>query len=606
MFMKSIKSFLFVTVFIFAVSCTGMYDVAEDFLGEVIYPAKFDTIYGRLGLERVEIDLMKAGRLPAGKMYLGKAVKTVVECNGERLKVYDSLCSWVNITGLNTTKLYRFRIYTEDDRGNRSIPQELPVVPFVTQDIQALEVPAPRITVSPASAIIDWPNGLNSVIMEFVSLDFKYTDRDGIERTGQSGGSPRIFVGNLEPNSERSLTIDYTVRPILSNGDRLLDEVMVTDRIPFTTTDANTPFVPVERAMLEANGVTEFTAGSAAAVQKLVFPPHVASLADLFYFSGLKELDLTGGEGFNLPFTTYSNNSLTSTIGGGAWAPFLISAENPLATDNSASNTVAGVQSMVDLLESGILEKVKYIPHSKANFDAVLAPFIETGQVELVNTEEPEYVMMPNRFHWLSAVGDLNWSMDVTYPATDVPFDDQLIDAGNVYKTVLIRRSAALSFFLPVGYRLDAENYRYLKVKLFTPSPDEAFNVPPSTNYYRYKTIWGRFMNRTWWAGTNPDTKWGQEVWDDGGNPSLASAAKHEQFTIPDANLRTRWTEFTFDMQYVDGNNKGALTRHTRVFVLNLGGEPSGADIGDAANGILSTVNPIVMYFADIRFSKTP
>jgi hypothetical protein len=274
--------------------------------------------------------------------------------------------------------------------------------------------------------------------------------------------------------------------------------------------------------------------------------------------------------------------------------------ENPNATNNNPSNAIniGGIQTMVDLLESGILEKVRYIPNSM-NLDAVLAPYVETGQVVMMEDDDfPEYVMMPYQFHWKSAISDNNWRTDVTYPATDVPVPGELIDAMNVYKAVLIRRSASICFFLPIEYRIDAERYRYFKLKLFTTSPDAAF---APNNYNWYKTLWTRFMNFTWWGGTGNDIgngAWGQEVWHHGNprdNPSVAS-----QFTIPEANLRTRWTEFTFDMHHVDGANRGALTRHSKFLQINFGQEIN------PGHDVLDTANPIVMYFADVRFTKTP
>lgn len=85
-------------------SCQGMYDSLEEYSGEVVYPGKYDTIVGHVGYERVEIDLMRAGRIPASQVKLGKARKTVVEYDDKVITI-DSLVSWVNITGLTDPKL---------------------------------------------------------------------------------------------------------------------------------------------------------------------------------------------------------------------------------------------------------------------------------------------------------------------------------------------------------------------------------------------------------------------------------------------------------------------------------------------------------------------
>src|SRR5690606_19725457 len=114
---------------ILTASCEGMHDSLESYSGEIVYPAKYDTIVGHIGYERVEIDLMKAGRVPSSQIRLGKAQKTVVEYDDEVL-VIDELVSWVNITGLQQPKLYRFRIYTIDEYGNKSVPQEIALIPF--------------------------------------------------------------------------------------------------------------------------------------------------------------------------------------------------------------------------------------------------------------------------------------------------------------------------------------------------------------------------------------------------------------------------------------------------------------------------------------------
>src|SRR5690606_11803091 len=105
-------------------ACNGMYDSLDEYSGEVVYPAKYDTIVGHIGYERVEIDLMKAGRVPSSQIKLGKAKKTVVEYD-DQVMVIDSLVSWINITELTQPKLYRFRIYTIDEFENKSVPLEI-------------------------------------------------------------------------------------------------------------------------------------------------------------------------------------------------------------------------------------------------------------------------------------------------------------------------------------------------------------------------------------------------------------------------------------------------------------------------------------------------
>jgi hypothetical protein len=66
---------------------------------ERVYPAHFDTIIAYPGYERVEILLEKDGRIPVYMMKLGKAKKTIVKYD-DKTKIFDSVCSWVNIDSL--------------------------------------------------------------------------------------------------------------------------------------------------------------------------------------------------------------------------------------------------------------------------------------------------------------------------------------------------------------------------------------------------------------------------------------------------------------------------------------------------------------------------
>ena len=632
--MKNIRFFLFLATVTLTLSCGDMYEVAEEFMNDIIYPGKFDTIYATLGFERVELDLMKAGRIPPEQIYLGKAVKTVIEYDDKRL-VWDELRSWVNIPDMNVNRLYRIRAFTEDKYGNRSIPQEITVVPFTAMDRDLIEVTPPKITIAPTTAVFEWPYGVQSIQMDYHGYEYEYKDKDGRIRTGKNHPSDRLFLGNLAPNSEVDVKFKFSIVPVFyeeatavvpnddddddedgENDDdgmrlkRLLDDITIERTISFVTPDAGAPFTPDEKDALNANGIVDFTPTFCATVTKLALPMHINSLSDLLYFSGLKELDLTGGGLNHIKEVTYSNRGALWTMYGGAWLPFMARRENPRALVNNPDNdiVITGVQTMVDLLESGILEKVKYIPLSMGKpVDDALAPFVSKGQVELIRKDNPAVfpteVMIPNSYYIEGAMNDPLWEIEVTYPADDVPVPEELIDAGNVYKCVLLRRAPNLPFWLPEQYRIDAENYRYLKVKLFTTSPDEAFTV--TAHYQRYKSLFARYMNHVWtsiWPGVDSQSRWGQENWNCTDNPQPNLTNTPNKFTIPEENLRTHWTEFTWDLQ--DGSNAGVAVRHSRVILFGLGGDPAASDLGTGSDGILSTQNPIVLYFADIRLSK--
>jgi hypothetical protein len=202
--------------------------------GETVYPAKFDTVSVKVGIGRVEIDLIKAGRIPAGEIYLGKAIKTVIEYEGQpndQPIVIDSVCSWVNITGLTMQKLYRFYIYTQDEYGNRSVPVEATAIPYTEADAASLAVASPRITASPWAASIDWPRGLASVQFDYYGLVYSYRDRDGQTVTNTLGDAPVIMLENMAPGQEVTVNVSYKIVP-------LVDKKPILD-----TMDLNRPIV---------------------------------------------------------------------------------------------------------------------------------------------------------------------------------------------------------------------------------------------------------------------------------------------------------------------------------------------------------------------------
>jgi hypothetical protein len=206
----------------------GMYTNINELLpaGETVYPAKFDTVLVKVGIGRVEIDLIKAGRIPASKIHLGKAVKTVIEYEGQpndRPIVIDSVCSWVNITGLSMQKLYRFYIYTEDEYGNRSVPVEATAVPYTDDDAVSLatSIPQPRIEASTSVAVIEWPNGLPASLLEFHGLTFSYTDKTGVLKTGDST-SYKFRIENLQSGQQLPVNIKFKIVPKVE-GVAILD-----------------------------------------------------------------------------------------------------------------------------------------------------------------------------------------------------------------------------------------------------------------------------------------------------------------------------------------------------------------------------------------------
>ncbi|MGQ8338710.1 DUF4998 domain-containing protein [Sunxiuqinia sp. A32] len=535
----------------FMLSCEGMYDKQEQYEGEIVYPAKYDTVVGHIGFERVEIDLLKAGRLPSDEINLGKAKKTRIEYDDQIIEI-DSLVSYVNITGLTQSKLYRFKIFTIDEFGNESVPQEIALIPFTSSDLANFAVSPPRVLASPSAAVIDWPNGISSVLMNYYGLTFEYTDKDGNVQGGERGANSRFFIGNVEAGKPVSIDMEYKIVPIV-NRQPIMDTVVFNSALNVNMPTSSSEFAPAEKDILIANGVTTFTADGVSSIEKLTYPVHANSLQDIFYFPNIKILDLTGGDLFTLPELHYDRNGVQDVVGGGSFAPFVRK-----MGDISNGNQ----QALKDLLEAGILDKVYYVPHSMG-LDDLLAPFVESGVVELIET--PSSVLVDNQFHLDGLLQDGNWSLDVIYPATDAPEGEGL---ENIYKVIPRKTSASFVFALPKEYSFNADEYKYLKMMVYLPAASNFTGI-----YDNFRRLWPRFMNNMWAFGGN--SSFGQEYWE------------LPRFFIEESDLEN-WTEVTIDMS-------GAQGRHTRVFVINIGGEPW-IDYNPPAD--------IEYYFANIRFTK--
>lgn len=542
------KKFLFplmIVVFGLISSCSGMYDNINEYSGngEDVYPAKFDTILGYIGFERVELDLLKAGRILSKDIKMGKAKKTIVEANGQVIKDIDSLCSWVNITGLTESKLYRFKVYTVDEYGNKSVAQEIAMIPFTSEDRDALGVTAPRIMASPSAAYVDWPNGLSSVLLNFQSLTYKYTDRDNNSVTGAKvGNNARIMVSNVGVGEAVPLTVDYKVIPKIANTP-ILDTIVLSRTVTVNMPTGSTTFNPVETEVLRKNGITTFTIDGVSTFTKLTYPVHANSFQDIFYFPYLRELDLTGGTLFTttpLEYPPYYSG------GNKPWTPLL-----------SNVNTVnrGNCQALIDMLEGGLLDKVRYSPNSIPGMDEILAPYVGTT-VELVDI--PDEVFITKDFFVDGRVQDGNWEMSYELNPASYPAGSGL---ENVFMVSPVRPSASFVFACPSAYKYNAKEYPYLKFKVYMP-PQASIN-----NFFQY--LYPRFMNVGW--GQLGSSSYGQEYW----TPGYFAMSQFQE-----------WVDITVPFSE-------AINRHTRIIVINIGVE----------QGI--TPNPgMLYYFANFRLSK--
>ena len=224
--MKSLRLFFLISVLsaLFCVSC-DQFENLKEYNFETVYPGRFDKITYMIGFERVEIDLMNAGRIWAKDMNLGKAVRTVYEYDGKVFEL-DSLYSWVNVTGLSEKKLYRIQVYTMDDYKNKSIPFSIAVVPYTSIDRDLLVVPTPKAVMKADGTVtITWPVGINTPMADFVELAYTYTDIDGPKTGVLTGNSPRLEM-KMELGKSHTIGLTYKLRPILSGTTtRIIDTV---------------------------------------------------------------------------------------------------------------------------------------------------------------------------------------------------------------------------------------------------------------------------------------------------------------------------------------------------------------------------------------------
>jgi len=531
-------------------SCEDMNKKTEQYWGEIVYPAKYDTIIGHIGFERVEIDLLKAGRIPSGQIQMGKSKKTVIEYDDQKI-VIDSLISWVNIPNLTQSKIYRFFVYTIDEFENKSVPQEIALIPFTSYDLETTVMTAPRVTTSPSSAIVEWPAGLNSLLLTYYGLTYEYTDRNGNVVKGERGSDSRFFVANLETGKPTTVNMTYKILPKVDNVS-ILDTLFLEKELILNIPASSETFSPSERDVLIANGLTTFNYESAAALTKLVYPVHANSLQDIFYCSNIQEIDLTGGDLFEVNKYTYNNNSASSEIGGGEFLPFV-----------SKVSDVNDVQVLKDLLDAGTLTKVRYIPGTMG-LDDLLAPYVSSGVVEMVAT--PDETLIPYNYSVDGLVQDGNWRMEVTQNPGDAPAGAGL---EYVYKMVPKKMSSTFVLAVPPDYKFNSHEYKYLKYSIYAPAKTEF-----TGSCANFQCIWLRFMNSMWAFGQN--SNFGQEYWDLG----------QPTYNIDDSDLQ-KWTEYSIDISNM-------ASRHTRVIVFNIGGE-KGVDPD----------NDLSFYVSNFRLAKT-
>jgi hypothetical protein len=244
--MKRINYFLSIVLVAALYSCTGQYDniYATD---ETVYVGKFgDAPSVKIGYNRVEIDLV-GYRVSTDDIYLGKAKKTVVEyeeSDGPRKVVFDSVCSWVNIPGLTSPKTYIFKIYAEDEYGNKSVAVEALGRPFTDEDLAGYDFPLPNMIPTPSTMDFRWTDaGISTSLFNFAELIYSYTDRNNKVVTGRltSKDVPRFSIIGLQENDNFPISITCRIIPVMESGP-ILDTVTM-EREFFAKTVAPVEYV---------------------------------------------------------------------------------------------------------------------------------------------------------------------------------------------------------------------------------------------------------------------------------------------------------------------------------------------------------------------------
>ncbi|MDR2424375.1 MAG: hypothetical protein LBD59_06585 [Prevotellaceae bacterium] len=245
--MKHIFKLMMPALVVFAVAaCGGQYDDIADYATkETVYPAGYEAPVVRAGLERLEIDLFpslkdKNGNYlrPKSKdIYLGKAKRTIVEYEGKTVP-FDSVCSWLNITGLTESKVYTFKIYTEDENYNRSLSVTAFGTPYTSAERATLVAPQPMVLPTPYTAELNWQNGLSSGVVNIIGMEYSYIDADGAAvRQTADPESTRLNITNLTENGTTRVAIKYNVVPLLFS-ERILDDFPLYDTVAVKTISA--------------------------------------------------------------------------------------------------------------------------------------------------------------------------------------------------------------------------------------------------------------------------------------------------------------------------------------------------------------------------------
>ncbi|GHT54201.1 hypothetical protein AGMMS49982_18500 [Bacteroidia bacterium] len=205
-------------------SCGDIYDNIKEFVDEEkVYPAGYSERYVKAygGENSVVIDLCHPDSL-----FLPKAAHTVVVYSG-RDTVFTPARSRVKIPGLTLAQVYRFKIYTEDEFGDRSKPVEVTGKPFTDEDKSSLVVAS---TISASATQGLFSPAPSPDLYTLCSISYNYTDKDGtvIQTDKLTPGSFNMY--NLTPGATTLLHISYEFLP-----KDVIDTVIVSDVVQIWT-----------------------------------------------------------------------------------------------------------------------------------------------------------------------------------------------------------------------------------------------------------------------------------------------------------------------------------------------------------------------------------
>jgi hypothetical protein len=241
--MKQIMYFLSVVLVAAMSACTGQYDNIDQYAtDETVYVGKYndlDPAAVSVGYNRLEIDLtdVSTGRVTADQLYMGKAKRTVIEYEEANIRVrkaFDSLCSWINVTGLTSSKTYIIKIYTEDAKGNKSVAVEALGKPFTNIDVESIPFPLPNVYPAPSFVECRWPEGFNSSLYKFIEMEYWVYDKNNVElkhdKLNSKVSVPNFSVTDLVQNDSINIAFQCRVIPIMESG-RILDTITIRDTL---------------------------------------------------------------------------------------------------------------------------------------------------------------------------------------------------------------------------------------------------------------------------------------------------------------------------------------------------------------------------------------